>query len=265
MSHADEAVFPADDQAVEKRLADADHYLSSDELEGRGLQTRGIQLAAEFIARQFHEAGLKTDVCGGTPFQKFPVTIGAGLGSENRLLLSGPSKVGDRPEPPVALILGRDYTPLAAGDSCRFDLPLAFVGYGVTDPAAGYDDYAAVNAAGKAVIVLREHPRQIGKDGKEHGCGTCGHALIRRKIANAFQHGASAVIFLTDRLQLEAQAQDDKLVAITKGGAATRIAICRCSIAAGKRSSRRSAPPSGRAWRAWSERSTADRPLAAAT
>jgi hypothetical protein len=214
MSHADEPAFPGDDQAVEKRLADADHYLSSDELEGRGLKTRGIELAAEFIARQFHEAGLKTDACGGTPFQKFPVTIDARLGGENRLLFSGPTGAGE----PVALTLGRDYTPLASGDSCRFDLPLAFVGYGVTDPAAGYDDYAGVNASGKAVIVLRQHPRQISKDGKEHGCGGSGHSLIRRKIANAFEHGASAVIFLTDRIQLEAQAGDDKLMRVITGG-----------------------------------------------
>jgi hypothetical protein len=211
-------VFRADDAAVEQRLADADRYLSSDALEGRGLKTRGLELAAEFIARQFHEAGLKTDVCGGTPFQKFPVTIDARLGSENRLLLSGPRQAGGRPEPPLALTLGRDYMPLAAGDSCRFDLPLAFVGYGVTDPAEGYDDYAGVNAAGKAVIVLRQHPRQVGKDGKDHGCGACGHALLRRKIANAFEHGASAVIFVTDRIQLDEQAGDDKLVSLTKGG-----------------------------------------------
>ncbi len=233
-SRADEPVFRGDDPSVEQRLADADHYLSSDELEGRGLKTRGIELAAEFIARQFHEAGLKTDACGGTPFQKFSVTVDAALGSENRLLLSGPrnaglsgpsnaglsgpTRAGDRPEPPLALTLGRDYTPLACGDSCRFDLPLAFVGYGVTDPAEGYDDYAGVNAAGKAVIVLRQHPRQIGRDGKEHGCGACGHALIRRKVANAFEHGASAVIFLTDRVELEEHAQDDKLVSLTKGG-----------------------------------------------
>ena len=214
MSRADGPAFRADDAAVEQRLADADRYLSSDALEGRGLTTRGLELAAEFIARQFHEAGLKTDVCGGTPFQKFPVTVDARLGGENRLLLTGPG----HPELPRTLIPGRDYTPLAAGDSCRFDLPLAFVGYGVTDPAEGYDDYAGLNAAGKAVIVLRQHPRQVGKDGKDHGCAACGHALLRRKIANAFQHGASAVIFVTDRIQLDEQAGDDKLVSLTKGG-----------------------------------------------
>jgi hypothetical protein len=218
MSHADEPVFRADDAAVEQRLADADRYLSSDALEGRGLTTRGLELAAEFIARQFHEAGLKTDVCGGTPYQKFPVTVDARLGSENRLLLTGPGQTAGHPQPPRALVPGRDYTPLAAGDSCRFDLPLAFVGYGVTDPAEGYDDYAGLNVAGKAVIVLRQHPRQVGKDGKDHGCAACGHALLRRKIANAFQHGASAVIFVTDRLQLDEQAGDDKLVSLTKGG-----------------------------------------------
>jgi hypothetical protein len=217
LCRADEPAFREDDAAVEQRLAEADHYLSSDALEGRGLKTRGLELAAEFIARQFQEAGLKTDVCGGTPFQKFPVTVDARLGSENRLLLTGPSRAG-KTEPPRALTPGRDYTPLAAGDSCRFDLPLAFAGYGVTDPAEGYDDYAGLNAAGKAVIVLRDHPRYVGKDGKEHGCGACGHAILRRKIANAFAHGASAVIFVTDRVQLDEQAGDDRLVSLTKGG-----------------------------------------------
>src|SRR4051812_46073149 len=34
-------------------------YLASDELEGRGLQTEGINKAADFVAARFKEAGLK--------------------------------------------------------------------------------------------------------------------------------------------------------------------------------------------------------------
>ena len=47
---------------IEKRLGNAVRYLASDQLEGRGVGTKGLDLAAEFIARQFAEAGLKTQL-----------------------------------------------------------------------------------------------------------------------------------------------------------------------------------------------------------
>ena len=57
--------------AVERRLADSARYLASDELEGRGVGTKGLDLAAEYIAAQFVQAGLKTELFDGTPFQTF--------------------------------------------------------------------------------------------------------------------------------------------------------------------------------------------------
>ncbi|HZZ29639.1 MAG TPA: M20/M25/M40 family metallo-hydrolase [Pirellulales bacterium] len=53
------------------RLARTVIYLSSDELEGRGLGSKGLDLAADYIAGQFHEIGLKIDLYDGMPFQKF--------------------------------------------------------------------------------------------------------------------------------------------------------------------------------------------------
>jgi hypothetical protein len=68
----------ADDRGAAEAKADARLsrtvlYLASDELEGRGLGSPGLDLAADYIAEQFHEAGLKTDLYDGTPFQKFTV------------------------------------------------------------------------------------------------------------------------------------------------------------------------------------------------
>jgi hypothetical protein len=57
--------------AANARLARTVIYLSSDELEGRGLGSKGLDLAADYIAQQFHDIGLKTDLYDGTPFQKF--------------------------------------------------------------------------------------------------------------------------------------------------------------------------------------------------
>ena len=64
----------ADEEAVEQRLAEVDRYLSSDELEGRGLGAPGLDLAANYVAKKFREVGLRTDLFGGTPFQTFRVT-----------------------------------------------------------------------------------------------------------------------------------------------------------------------------------------------
>ena len=44
-------------------------YLASDELEGRGTPSKGLDLAADYIARQFQEAGLKPVAPDGSYFQ----------------------------------------------------------------------------------------------------------------------------------------------------------------------------------------------------
>ncbi len=46
-------------------------YLASDELQGRGTGSEGIQLAADYIAKQFNSIGLQP-INNGSYFQKFP-------------------------------------------------------------------------------------------------------------------------------------------------------------------------------------------------
>ena len=78
--------------AIEQRLAATDRYLASDECEGRGLGTKGIDLAADYIAdqlRQLNRYGVKTDLWDGGPFQKFKVAVDAESGPEQS---SGPGR-----------------------------------------------------------------------------------------------------------------------------------------------------------------------------
>ena len=46
-------------------------FLASDEMQGRGIGTTGLERSAEFIAERFEKLGLKTDVVDGGPFQVF--------------------------------------------------------------------------------------------------------------------------------------------------------------------------------------------------
>ena len=79
-------------QQVEQRLAESVKYLASDELEGRGIGTAGLDKAATFIADQFATIGLNTKIFPAGPFQTFTVTTDPTLGSkkENHFLGSFP-------------------------------------------------------------------------------------------------------------------------------------------------------------------------------
>ncbi len=190
-----------DASAVEGRLTESAKYLSSDELEGRGVGTKGLDLAADFIAKQFREAGLKTDWYDGTPFQKFKMTTGATLGQPNRLTLVGPTADGKEPTR-LELKMGEQFNPLALGGSGSFDLPLVFVGYGITGKDEKYDDYAGIDVKDKAVVLLRHEPEQANPHSAFDGTKNSQHATYRRKISNAYEHGAAAVIFCNDEFDI---------------------------------------------------------------
>jgi hypothetical protein len=196
------ALLAEETSAVEARLGEAAKYLSSDALEGRGVGTKGLDLAAQYIADEFRAIGLKTELFGGGPFQTFNVTTGATLGSPNELTLVGPAGEDGAPRR-IDLKVGEDFNPLAIGGSGKFDLPLVFVGYGITGTKENYDDYAGVDVKDKAVIVLRHEPQQDNPHSPFNGTGISRHAPFRNKISNAYAHGAAAVIFCTDEFEIQ--------------------------------------------------------------
>ncbi len=184
--------------AIERRIAHSAKYLASDELEGRGLGTKGIDLAADFIAGQFHEAGLGTDLFDGKPLQTFEITTSAQLGEENSAALLGPADENPQQPEPITLRFLKDYSPMSASGSGQFDLPLVFAGYGITGKEEGYDDYAQIDVTGQAVIILRREPQQDNPHSAFNGTEVSTHAFFRRKISNAYEHGAAGIVFCTD-------------------------------------------------------------------
>ncbi len=193
----------AEDQAaVEKALTETVKYLSSDELEGRGVGTKGIDQAADYIAREFEKMGLKTQLFDGSPFQKFSMTISTRQGDKNELTFIGPARDG-QPAEEKKLALGKDFNPLAIGGTASFDLPVVFVGYGITAKKLDYDDYAGIDVQGKAVLVLRHEPQQDNPHSEFNGKEHSEFAPFTRKVSNAYEHGAAAVIFVSDEFDLQ--------------------------------------------------------------
>ena len=191
-----------DNSSVETRLTDSVTYLASDKLEGRGIGTKGLDLAAEYIREQFEAAGLKTALYDGQPFQKFKLTTGAKLGKQNELQFIGPN-TDDGKEQKTVLKLKKDFSPLAIGGSGALNMPLVYVGYGITGKEEMYDDYANVDVKGKAVIIVRHEPEQKNPHSVFDGNKPSRHAFFSTKVSNAYQHGAAAVILVTDEIELK--------------------------------------------------------------
>ncbi|MCU0877397.1 MAG: M20/M25/M40 family metallo-hydrolase [Pirellulaceae bacterium] len=210
-SAADKAETTAAAAASESRLRDTVTYLASDELEGRGVGTAGLDKAAEHLAEEFTNLGLKTDLFDGTPFQKFTLNLAAEMGpaEQNRLTLVGPK--GE-----TVLKLGTDFNPLAAGGSGAFEAPLVFAGYGIAaddlkqnGEAFKYDDYAGLDVKGKVVVVIRKEPQQKDAKSPFNGLQNTEHATFVRKIAVAADRGAAGLIIVNDGVEVATKRADD--------------------------------------------------------
>ena len=161
-------------------------FLADDLLEGRGTGARGYDIAAAFVASRFEGLGLHPAGEQGTYFQSVPLrsmrvdeqksTIG---------WLRGGKQVGLKMRQDV-LLAGNPGDP----DS-SVEAPVVFVGYGVTAPELGYDDYRHVDAKGKIVAMLFGAPN-FASSLKAHYTSS----LEKRRIADA--HGAVGMILLDD-------------------------------------------------------------------
>ncbi|RLS35284.1 MAG: PDZ domain-containing protein [Planctomycetota bacterium] len=210
-------VLTPPEAARRDRLRSSVAWLASPEREGRGPGTAGIDQAGAWLAEQFVALGLDTTVVGEEPFQSFPMTLDAQLGAadENALQLVAPP-AGDGTAAVQTLVLGTDYTPLAAGGSGEFDLPLVFAGYGITATTEQYDDFAPLQgdgAKGAAVVILRQEPQKDDPQSKFDGNQTSQYAALSRKVANASEHEVGGVVFCNDASNTE-----DALMAFTRAG-----------------------------------------------
>jgi hypothetical protein len=162
-------------------------YLARDEMRGRGDGSPELDQAADYIASQFRTWGLRPMGDANTYFQRFDVTTGAHLGPDNELRING-----------TDLRINQDFVPIPFSTTAAFDAPLVFAGYGITAPELHYDDYQSIDASGKIVIVLRHEPQETDPDSPFDGTNFTRHASFINKAINAKQHGAQAVIFITD-------------------------------------------------------------------
>jgi hypothetical protein len=133
--------------------------LADDSLAGRAPGTEGFEAASRYVEGVLRSLGLAPAGVDGTYRQPVPLlrsTVDE-AGSSMSVLRSG--TVTD-------LVYGVDFwlSPDATRAEATVTAPVAFVGYGVSAPGLGYDDYDGIEVSGKIVAMLSGAPPSFPSD-----------------------------------------------------------------------------------------------------
>lgn len=157
-------------------------FLASDAMKGREPGTPEFDLAAQYVAAQMIGAGLAP---AGEKGWLQPVPLLAWK-AKAEATASFTRKGVTTP-----LVFGKDF---ASSGSWQPDSTvegdLVFVGYGVTDPASGIDDYKGLDVKGKIVVALYLGPKGLPSEVAAH----LGDSDT--KIENAHAHGAKGIVMV---------------------------------------------------------------------
>ncbi len=147
------AAFAAMETIIPDHIRWHVRYLSHDLLEGRGTGQRGGDIAAEYIATQFAEYGLKPAGDNGTYLQKVPL-VGITALPETQFSLV-PKQGAAMHLKPLDDYVAYDQTQQAQSD---VDAEIVYVGYGIEAPEYNWDDYKGVDVRGKVLLMLVNEP-----------------------------------------------------------------------------------------------------------
>jgi Zn-dependent M28 family amino/carboxypeptidase len=174
-----------------ERIREDVRVLASDEFAGRGPGEIGEQKTVEFLAKAFAAAGLEPGGVDGRWTQ--PVSL---------------VRLDRLPGARLSLSLPGGHMPLAVGEQVTLalrnagrtevaDAPLAFGGFGVVDPARGWDAYAGVDVRGKVLVVLANDPDfEAGGDLGFEGRRMVVAGRVGSKFEAAAKAGARGVLVI---------------------------------------------------------------------
>jgi aminopeptidase YwaD len=174
--------------------------LTAPGMDGRRSGSPGGDLAARQIAEWLREAGLKPGGESGSFFQSFVVTTATRVAPGTALAVNG-----------RMLDLGHGWSPHGGSARESASGEVVFVGYGLSAPTAGYDDWAGVDVRDRIVLALDGVP--------PHLAGVSSSRL--EKLIAARRAGARALLLVADTLPtLGATAAGVRVVSATLTSAA---------------------------------------------
>jgi len=139
---------PIDEAAYRAHIA----RLSSDEFEGRKPGTEAEKRTLQYLESQFRELGLKPGN-GASFLQEVPMVEITAAPDAALKFTSGANTVDLKFRQDMVIWTKREKAVESMESS-----PMVFVGYGVTAPESGWDDYAGVDMRGKTAVILVNDP-----------------------------------------------------------------------------------------------------------
>ncbi|WP_332368696.1 M28 family metallopeptidase [Spirosoma telluris] len=180
------SAIPADAQQAVKTVrpeAIRTHMtiLANDSLKGRKPGTRGFAMAADYVVGQFKALGLQP--AGENNAFRQNVPLRRWQVNERNSSLSLVSNGREQP-----LFYGKQFILNPNPDHPASDVaaPVVFVGYGVSAPDLGYDDYKDIDVKGKIVAFLNGAPATFPSNQRAYNTSS--------KAENAVAHGAIGTI-----------------------------------------------------------------------
>ncbi|SIQ54594.1 Zn-dependent amino-or carboxypeptidase, M28 family [Janthinobacterium sp. TND4EL3] len=166
-------------------------FLSNDLLEGRGTGQRGADLTVAYLETQAQMAGLKP-VRGNSYRQSVQIAGVKSLPAESSLQAVAGGKA-------VPLAFGPDWV-WATGDSVAahtFDAPLVFVGYGITAPEEGWNDFKGADVKNKIVVMMVNDPQPTtAEPNRFAGKALTYYGRWTYKFEEAKRQGAAGVLLI---------------------------------------------------------------------
>ena len=156
------------------------------DLEGREAGTRGHDIAARYIAAQFALAGVAPGAGNGSYLQPVNLLETIESGPEPEVTITTPGGRHPLKHGETAVVRGA-----IGGEAVHVKAPMVFVGYGMQDPASGFDDYRGLDVRGKIAVVLFGFPKGMNSEVGAH--------LRSEQGRVAALHGAAAVLAIPTR------------------------------------------------------------------
>jgi hypothetical protein len=177
-----------------RRLRADLQFLSSDALAGRVSLSHEAEIAARYIAADFERTGLQPASAAASYLQEFPlIAYRADPGKRKLALLRSGATKQFKP--------GVDFTGVFSRDVQIQARPVVFVGYGISAPEHGYDDYASIDVKDKVVVMFEHEPQEDDPRSVFNGLGQTLHGGRAIKVVNARRHGAAAVLIASEPLR----------------------------------------------------------------
>lgn len=186
----------AADRTDPARLSAITRELASDAYAGRAPGGPGEGLTVAYLEKAFRDLGLEPAGEGGSYTQAVPM-VRTQLAPDGRYAVSGPK--GE-----AVLASGRDISVISLLPVDRIAIekaPMAFVGYGVSAPERGWDDFKGLDLKGKVAVFLINDPdfEAVASDpvaGKFGGRAATYYARWTYKFEEAVRRGAVAALIV---------------------------------------------------------------------